>query len=39
MCTIRDYLKRLKAGSAAGEESASPEHLKHAMDSKLPLLL
>ena len=37
--TIRNYIKRLKPGSSAGVDRVTPEHLKHAMDSKLPLLL
>ena len=39
VCTIRNYIKRLKPGSSAGVDRVTPEHLKHAMDSKLPLLL
>ena len=36
MCTIRNYLKHVKAVLATGEESVSFEHLKHAMDTSTP---
>ena len=37
--TIRHYIKRLKPGAAPGSDGITGEHLKTAMNSKLPLHL
>ena len=36
---MKKYIKQLKSGTAAGVDGITTEHLKTALDSKLPLLL